>query len=613
MKNMFKKYGFAAVALMLVLTVSVGQAQAAEIFVGTPVTPDPLTIGTTVENPYTDIQTAINAATTLDGDTINVEGDFVITTTITVNKAVIIQGTSGAKIETSGSNSVFVILASNVVIKGIDFVKTDVATQSIITVQGANTTIENNTFTGQYVFGAAEAVRALEISTTTDLVVKGNTFTKVRQPAYINDNTTGTIENNYTTGTKGWVVVGNSTISFVNNSWGTNAVDIAIIPAAINNYTDVITISATNNNAIIINKAFTTPTYATTYVEAGVSSSNADLGSPMNPFQNISDALAATIEGGKIVVKSGTYLGDVTINKAVTIEATNAQVTGRVLITSSNVSVSGLTVTNPAYTGPTIHGFQIWGGNSGLSNVTLKNNTITDVKNLNTKGSYGIMVQGNVSNITLDSNTISGIDSQGWARGIEVSPACGITGVPSNIVLKNNTVSGITSPTGAFAFSIDASDCSGVVTTAVASNVSIENNTFTGPIRNLDTTTSVVDLTPVVVVTPSTRVIGGGGGGSSRPTTTPVVTTPEVTTPTAPVGQVLGETTYNFTTLMKVGTRSNEVKELQKFLNAGNFGVLAVDGVFGPMTKAAVMAFQRANLLVADGIVGPMTRAALNK
>lgn len=93
------------------------------------------------------------------------------------------------------------------------------------------------------------------------------------------------------------------------------------------------------------------------------------------------------------------------------------------------------------------------------------------------------------------------------------------------------------------------------------------------------------------------------GGSSSRPV---------VTTAAENAGEVLGETSYKFTTFMKVGSRGAEVMELQKFLNTKGAN-LSVDGIFGPLTKAAVMKFQADNGLVADGIVGPLTRAVLNK
>ena len=38
-----------------------------------------------------------------------------------------------------------------------------------------------------------------------------------------------------------------------------------------------------------------------------------------------------------------------------------------------------------------------------------------------------------------------------------------------------------------------------------------------------------------------------------------------------------------------------------------------VDGDAGKLTKAAVVAFQKAHGLVADGIAGPLTRLALAK
>ena len=59
-----------------------------------------------------------------------------------------------------------------------------------------------------------------------------------------------------------------------------------------------------------------------------------------------------------------------------------------------------------------------------------------------------------------------------------------------------------------------------------------------------------------------------------------------------------------------MGERGQRVHDLQERLNA--LGAhLAVDGIFGPKTRAAVEAFQKAHGLKVDGLVGPHTTAAL--
>ena len=62
--------------------------------------------------------------------------------------------------------------------------------------------------------------------------------------------------------------------------------------------------------------------------------------------------------------------------------------------------------------------------------------------------------------------------------------------------------------------------------------------------------------------------------------------------------------------LLRRGSRGPEVEALQAALGGAGYAV-AVDGIFGPATQAAVVGFQRAAGLAADGIVGPATRGAL--
>ena len=59
--------------------------------------------------------------------------------------------------------------------------------------------------------------------------------------------------------------------------------------------------------------------------------------------------------------------------------------------------------------------------------------------------------------------------------------------------------------------------------------------------------------------------------------------------------------------MLRTGSRGDAVRKLQELLNAKGYTCGSVDGIFGSKTKAAVLAFQKANGLGADGIVGPLT------
>ncbi len=61
---------------------------------------------------------------------------------------------------------------------------------------------------------------------------------------------------------------------------------------------------------------------------------------------------------------------------------------------------------------------------------------------------------------------------------------------------------------------------------------------------------------------------------------------------------------------LRNGARGASVQALQQALN--HYGArLKADGVFGPVTHAAVVAFQKANGLKPDGVVGPVTRGVI--
>jgi peptidoglycan hydrolase-like protein with peptidoglycan-binding domain len=59
--------------------------------------------------------------------------------------------------------------------------------------------------------------------------------------------------------------------------------------------------------------------------------------------------------------------------------------------------------------------------------------------------------------------------------------------------------------------------------------------------------------------------------------------------------------------LIRIGARGDYVRQIQTCLNSTNNAGLNPDGIFGPLTQAAVINYQRANGLNPDGIVGPLT------
>ena len=72
----------------------------------------------------------------------------------------------------------------------------------------------------------------------------------------------------------------------------------------------------------------------------------------------------------------------------------------------------------------------------------------------------------------------------------------------------------------------------------------------------------------------------------------------------------LASTASAATTLRK-GSKGTLVKKVQELMNAGGYGDLTVDGVYGTGTIAAVKRYQSANGLTADGLCGTKTLKSL--
>jgi hypothetical protein len=280
-----------------------------------------------VPGSYATIQAAINAAS--PGDIIQLSAStFVEPSLISVNKAnLTIQGmgTSSTLIQVSGTGYRFDVSSSGVTIKDLSIQKTDkTGEQNIIWIHANDFTLKNTVMSGQFVIGEGEVSRAMVVSGgLTGLLIDGNTFYALRQPAYVSGPTTGIVSNNNTYGTKGWVLE-NGNLTFTNNTWGVNVFDIAIIPAmpAIY-YTDIVAMSAANHDAVIEDQRVIPAVLSVVHVDGNTSYSG-DMGGKYHPYSTITPAISRVVSGGKIKVAAGTYNEYITVNKSCRLYGSNA-------------------------------------------------------------------------------------------------------------------------------------------------------------------------------------------------------------------------------------------------------------------------------------------------
>ena len=85
---------------------------------------------------------------------------------------------------------------------------------------------------------------------------------------------------------------------------------------------------------------------------------------------------------------------------------------------------------------------------------------------------------------------------------------------------------------------------------------------------------------------------------------------PNVADPNTIAGSA-SETGKSISVLSKRGSTGSEVRQIQTKLKNWGYYTGNVDGIFGKLTEAAVIKFQKYNGLSADGIAGPQTLAAM--
>ena len=183
------------------------------------------------------IQAAIGKASA--GDTINVlAGTYTPSSLVDLNKPNLTLNGAGAAttfIKVSGTGDRFDLSADGVTLQGFDIEKTDkTGEQNIIRVrrQQRDDQEQHHSWPIRDRRRRSQPRHGLQCGGLSGINIEGNTIYALRQPAYISGTHTGTIQNNYVYGTKGWVLEGGN-LTFTGNTWGTganvNVYDIAIL------------------------------------------------------------------------------------------------------------------------------------------------------------------------------------------------------------------------------------------------------------------------------------------------------------------------------------------------------------------------------------------------
>ena len=162
-------------------------------------------------------------------------GTYSITEQIVLNiPGLILKGRAGTLVLLQASVIPFLCNSDNITIDGFTMTSDNPYPVEFIQIGGNNNQILNCQIYGPNQSGDSSTWVVnrgfVTQNSITNLLVRNNIFHTLRQPAYLNPNSTGTIMDNVTYNTRGFVV-DQASFLFSGNSWGIpeNAVDIALL------------------------------------------------------------------------------------------------------------------------------------------------------------------------------------------------------------------------------------------------------------------------------------------------------------------------------------------------------------------------------------------------
>jgi peptidoglycan hydrolase-like protein with peptidoglycan-binding domain len=462
------------------------------------------------------------------------------------------------------------------------------------------------------------------------------------------DNSTATVEGNYfhnlNSGINfeqetGSATVHNNKFEVVNKAIGTDSLGNLPLVDAVNNWWG--TVSSTTIASLVYGGVNYFPWYInsgkTVLSDAFVGDTITATTGNFNP-QEVLDGSVSLPDGASELVLSDSSVLDF-------LASANTAVGGNIVIDGSSVSLASFTLGDASVVNLSTP--QTIGGQSITVDMAVKLSSGSSAEPI-------IITNSSMSNVSVsipDDTTI--LAPSGWTgtmqppktgsssgtapSGFTVGGTVISVGSPDVVLLFDKpvtvTLTGVTGtvgykPAGSSTWTTIGTTCTGTYENPTGATFpgecKITNGTDTKILTYHFTTFGGLDPIPPTP-TPTPAPVGGGGpiglfgvvnvsNQGTQNAQAVVAQTPAVTnaaTPT-PRGQVLGVSTFRFTKPLAVGSRGEEVTELQNRLIAEGLLSSEATGYYGSLTAQAVKAFQAKYGIGQVGIVGPQTREKLN-